>query len=120
MKYYRKITNRGKWLLYIYLVSINLLYALIAIASKYTSTFEFLSLLYLIGLSVVIIMMGIYAFFWQQILKRTELVTAYMFKGTSLIFVLIFSAILFNEVITVNNIIGALIIISGIVLSAQS
>lgn len=46
--------------------------------------------------------------------------TAYMFKGTSLIFVLLFSALLFGEGITINNLIGSAIIIAGIVLYAKS
>jgi multidrug transporter EmrE-like cation transporter len=46
--------------------------------------------------------------------------TAYMFKGTSLIFVLLISALLFGEAISLNNVIGAVIIIGGIVLFANS
>ena len=62
--------------------------------------------------------MGIYAVCWQQILRHIELSTAYMFKGTSLIFVMLFAFALFGEQITLNNIIGACVIIVGIVLYA--
>lgn len=64
--------------------------------------------------------MGIYAILWQQVITRMPLSTAYMFKGTSLIFVLLISALLFGEPITTTNIIGSVIIISGIGLFAKA
>ena len=72
------------------------------------------------GLAIVVTMLGVYAVIWQQVLKRIELTTAYMFKGISLIFVLMFSALIFNETITVWNVVGAGLIIGGIVLFAKS
>lgn len=64
--------------------------------------------------------MGVYAVLWQQVLKRIELSMAYMFKGTSIIFVMLLAYILFGEQITWNNILGAIIIIVGIVLFAYN
>jgi len=63
--------------------------------------------------------MGAYAIGWQQILKRVELSTAYMFKGTSLIFIMLLAWMLFGEQITLNNIIGVCVIITGIALYAK-
>ena len=65
-------------------------------------------------------MMGIYALLWQQVIAKMSLSTAYMFKGTSLIFVLLFSVLLFGEAITLNNVIGSVIIIIGIILFAKA
>ena len=64
--------------------------------------------------------LGVYAVLWQQILNRMPVSDAYMFKGTSLIFILILSFIFFGEAITVTNIIGAALIIGGIALNAKS
>lgn len=74
----------------------------------------------MLGLIGAVGVMGLYAVLWQQILKRIELSLAYMFKGTSIVFVMLLAYILFGEQITWNNIIGAIIIISGIVLFAHS
>ena len=79
-----------------------------------------LSLHYFIGLACAVGVLGIYAIIWQQVLKRIELTTAYMFKGTSLIFVLLFSALIFNETITLWNIVGASLIVGGIVWFARA
>lgn len=75
---------------------------------------------YILGLIGTVGVMGVYALLWQQVLKRIELSMAYMFKGTSLIFVMLLAYVLFGEQITWNNIVGAIIIIVGIVLYAQS
>lgn len=103
---------------YIFLVIINLLYACVSIFTKYASQHEFMSWNYMVGLIGAIGMMGLYAVLWQQILKRVELSVAYMFKGTSIIFVMLLACLLFGEQITWNNILGTIIIIAGIVLFA--
>ena len=102
------------------LVGINLLYACVTIFTKYASQYEFLSVSYCLGLVGAIGVMGTYAIGWQQILKHVELSTAYMFKGTSLIFIMLLAWMLFGEQITINNIIGACVIIIGIVLYAKN
>ena len=102
------------------LIFVYLIYASVSLATKFTSLQEFLSLKYFFGLAIVVAMLGIYAIIWQQVLKRIELTTAYMFKGTSLIFVLLFSALIFNETITLWNIVGASLIVGGIVWFAKA
>lgn len=102
------------------LMAINFLYACVSLFTKYASQQEFMSWNYTVGLIGAIGVMGLYAVLWQQILKRMDLSLAYMFKGTSLIFVMLLAYILLGEQITWNNIVGAIIIISGIVLYAHS
>ena len=105
---------------YLALVGVNLVYACTSIFTKMASRQEMLSWPYLLWIAGAIGVMGVYAILWQQVIKRMPLSTAYMFKGTSLIFVLLFSALLFGETITLNNVIGSAIIIIGIVLYAKA
>ena len=102
------------------LLSINLLYTGVSLFTKYASQQEFMSWNYIVGLIGTVGVMGLYAVLWQQVLKRIELSLAYMFKGTSLIFVMLLAYVLFDEQITWNNIVGAIIIIGGIVLYAKA
>lgn len=104
---------------YLALIGVNVVYACTSIFTKMASRQEMLSLPYMLWIAGAIGVMGIYALLWQQVITRVPLSTAYMFKGTSLIFVLLFSALLFGEVITVKNLIGSAIIIVGIVLYAK-
>lgn len=108
-----------KWYDVAFLVGVNILYALVGIFTKFASQHEFLSGLYFVGLLGAVFMLGTYAVCWQQILKRVELSTAYMFKGTSLIFVMLLAFAWFGEQITATNIIGAVVIVGGIMLFAR-
>lgn len=111
----------GKGVLkYFSLVAINFIYACTSLCTRYASQQDFLSWKYLFGFAGAIGVMGIYAILWQQVLKRIDLSTAYMFKGTSLVFVMLLAALLFGEAITWMNVLGAIIIILGITLYAKA
>ena len=105
---------------YLCLIGINFIYALVVTFSKLASTYTFLSIEYCACLLASIMIMVFYAISWQQIIKRMPISEAYMFKGTSIVFVLLLSALLFGEGITLLNITGSAIIILGIALFAKS
>lgn len=105
---------------YVALILVNLFYAFVSICTKYASQQEVISIRYLIGLGGAICVLAVYAILWQQVLKHIDLSTAYMFKGTSLVFVMILAALLFGETITWMNVVGAVIIITGITLFAKA
>ena len=102
------------------LVGINMLYACVGICTKMAAMQATGSWPYLLWFAGAIAIIGIYAILWQQVLRRIELSTAYMFKGTTLVFTMLIAALLFGEVITPMNILGSAIIIFGIVLLARS
>ena len=102
------------------LIAINLLYACTGICTKMASMQEPMSWPYLLWFGGAVAIIGAYALCWQQVLRRIELSTAYMFKGTTLIFTMLIAALLFGEAITIPNIVGSAIIITGIILLARS
>lgn len=104
----------------LFLIAINLLYACVSIFTKLASQQEFMSWGYVWAFIGAVMMMGVYAVLWQQVLKRIELSVAYMFKGTSIVFVMLLASLLFGEQITWNNIVGAIIIVIGVVLYAHN
>ena len=111
--------GKGKGLLF-GLLGVNLIYACTSIFTKMESGQVFLSWPYMLWIIGAVTVMGLYAVFWHQLLTRLPLSTAYMFKGTSLIFVLIISALVFGESISLTNVIGSAIIITGIILFAKA
>ena len=64
--------------------------------------------------------MGIYAVLWQQILKRVPLVTAYANRAVTVIWGLIWGLLIFDERITIQKIVGAAIIVTGIMIVVKS
>ena len=102
------------------LIGINMLYACVGICTKMAAMQEAFSWPYLLWFGGAVGLIGVYAVLWQQVLRRIELGTAYMFKGTTLIFTMFIAALLFGETITIPNIVGSVIIVTGITLLART
>ena len=60
--------------------------------------------------------MALYAFFWQQILRRVDLHVAYANKAMGLLWSLLWSVLLFHETLSLRSIIGLLAVCVGVVL----
>ena len=69
---------------------------------------------FLLWYGLEILIMGIYAVFWQQILKKLPLTTAYANRPVSLIWGMIWGSLFFHERITWGMIVGAGVIFFGI------
>ena len=66
----------------------------------------------LYGLSIGII--GVYAIAWQQFLKRLPLTTAYANRSMTMLWGMVWGALLFHETISWNMILGVAVIAVGI------
>ena len=84
--------------------------------SKLASRETFLSLRFCLFYAGLILILGVYAIFWQQIIKRLPISIAYANKAVSVIWSMIWGAILFGESISSKKIIGGVIVIIGIIL----
>lgn len=92
-----------------------LIYSLSAVFCKYTSQCDFLSLSYCLFLSGVVVSLGIYAILWQKVLSFMQLNKAFLCKSITIVFILGLSVWLFKEKVTMNNLIGVVCIVSGLV-----
>ncbi len=105
-------SNRPKILL---LLSLSLvIQSLSSLFIKYAGKYETLSREFLFFYFLAIVCLGVFAIMWQFLLELIPLTTAYLRKGILYILILIWSVILFKEQVTINNIIGSIIIIAGI------
>ena len=97
-----------------------IIYSLGGICSKFAGQSKFLSLRFFLFYGMVFLILAVYAIVWQQILKKLPLVTAYANKAVTVVWGLIWGMLIFKEKITINNIVGALIIIVGIYMVVKS
>lgn len=104
---------------YFFLHVCILLYSVTSLLSKYASKFEFLSGQYILFLTLMVAVLGVYAILWQQAIKGFSPSVAYSNKSVTTIWVLLFSALIFGEGITLGNVIGTALIITGVILVAQ-
>ena len=58
----------------------------------------------------------VYAVGWQQILKRLPLTVAFANKAVTLVWSMVFGALLFNESIKINQLIGCALAVAGVIL----
>lgn len=104
---------------YILLLIAFLLYSVSGVFSKLASTEVFLSTGYLKFFLLILVSLGLYAVLWQHILKRFPLSQAFLYKSITVVFSLIYAYIFFNESISFNNMIGASLIVAGIIINSQ-
>ena len=95
-------------------------YSLAAVLSKFAAGVEFLSLEFILLYAGIILILAIYAIGWQQILKRMALTAAFANKGITVVWGLVWGALIFSEEINWLKLLGALLVIAGIVLFAYS
>lgn len=67
----------------------------------------------LFGLSIGVLV--IFSILWQKLLKNVDLVKAYIFKSTTIIWNVIYGIILFGEKISVNMAFGMIIVTVGVI-----
>ena len=97
-----------------------LIYSLTTVISKTVSNYEFLSLPFILFYLLDFAVLGIYAILWQQLLKRFELSIAYANKAMTLLWSLLWSVVLFHESVTVQKVVGVILVIAGtIILNRQ-
>lgn len=92
--------------------------SLSGVCSKMAAGEKFLSLRWCLFYGMVLLILGIYAIGWQQVIKRLPLTVAYANRAVSVIWGCIFGVIFFSESITPGKIIGGVLVIIGVVLYA--
>src|SRR5574344_810532 len=97
-----------------YLHLLLLFFSFCSVFSKLASSEVFLSFKFILYYGISLLILGIYAILWQQILKRMPLTVAFINKGITIIWGMILGILIFNETVTINMIIGSIIILPGI------
>ena len=97
-----------------------LVYSLSGVCSKLAAGEAFLSGRFLLFYGIVLFLLAVYAVAWQQIIKRLPLTMAYANKAVSVLWAMVWGIIFFHEEISPGKIIGALLVVGGIVLFAFS
>ncbi|MDF2534535.1 MAG: transporter [Bacillales bacterium] len=93
-----------------------LLYSFVAVFSKMAGKERLFSVNFYIYISVSFFLLGIYAVCWQIILRKLPLTVAFANKAITIIWGIVLGSILFSEKITYSMLVGALIIVIGIIL----
>ncbi len=97
-----------------------LLFSGTTVLSKLAAGEELLSLRFCLFFGGEFLLLGLYALGWQQILKRLPLTVAYTSKAVTLVWSMVFGAVLFREEISVKQLVGCALAVAGVVLFVRA
>ena len=100
----------------IILQAIIVVYTLATVAAKFASGEEFLSFKFILFYGIELVILGVYAILWQQIIKKFEITIAYANRAMALLWSLVWAIVFFHEAITVQNVIGVIIVVIGTII----
>lgn len=92
-----------------------MLYSTSGICSKKAAGVPFLSREFCIFYGIIIVLLGVYAIGWQQIIKRLPLTTAFANKAVTVVWGIIWGFLFFHESVTIGKILGAALVIAGVI-----
>ena len=95
-----------------------MIYSMSGICSKLAAGQKFLSIKFCLYYGLIIVLLGFYAIGWQQIIKRMPLTAAFANKAVTVVWGIIWGFVFFKEPITLGKVIGAILVIVGIVMYA--
>ena len=111
--------NNNSVLKWILITQIMLMfYSTGGIFSKLASGEQFLSFKFCLYYGIVLLNLAAYAVGWQQVIRHLPLTTAYANKAITVVWGIVWGAVFFHEQITAGKIIGAILVIFGVVLYA--
>lgn len=93
-----------------------LVYSASIVFSKLASGYSFLSVGFILCYGMMLLLLGMYAVFWQQIIKKLPLMTAYANKAVTVVWGIVWGVVLFDEKITWGKALGAALVIAGVML----
>ncbi len=108
----QKITLKNVLILQAVIVVYTLSGVMAAIASRQKA----LSLRFFLFYLAELVILGIYALLWQQMIKRFELSVAYANRAMALLWSLVWSVVIFHDRVTPRHIIGVGLVILGTVI----
>lgn len=112
------MSSRMKTLLALHVLL--MVYSVSGIFSKLAAQQAFLSWQFVGCYAVILALLGVYALGWQQIIKRLPLTTAYANRAVAIVWGIVWGCLFFHEGVTVAKLVGAAVVIVGVVLFAQA
>lgn len=110
--------KQAKWFLLLHVILG--IYAGSSVCSKLAAQQPFLSAAFIVLYGLMLLALVVYAVGWQQVIKHLPLTTAYANKAVTVVWGILLGLAVFGEAVTPRQVIGAVIIICGIVLFVRA
>ena len=110
--------KQAKWFLLLHIILG--IYAGSGVCSKLAAQQPFLSAAFIVLYGLMLLALVVYAVGWPQVIKHLPLTTAYANKAVTVVWGILLGLAVFGEAVTPRQVIGAVIIICGIVLFVRA
>lgn len=112
--YLQRSNEKGKVPGILYMIAAFVLYTASCMLIKCASYQEILSIPFFLCLIAIFLSMFLYAILWQKVLKLIALNVAFLCKSFTIVLLLFASCVFFDEGVSVSNVVGTVMIMSGI------
>lgn len=113
-----KTKGRPRVLLALHLLL--MLFSFSGVLSKMASQHALMNGEFILCYGGMICVLGVYAVGWQQVIKRLPLTTAYANRAVTVIWGIVWGALLFQEDLAWQKIVGAVVVLLGVVMFATA
>ena len=109
--------NRLQWIKNILILqAVVVIYTLSSVVAKAATGKELFSFSFFLFYGLEIIILGVYAILWQQMIKRFDLSVAYANRAMALLWSALWAVVLFRETLEPKQLAGIALVILGTVI----
>lgn len=109
--------NRLQWIKNILILqAVVVIYTLSSVVAKLATGKELFSFSFFLFYGLELLILGVYAILWQQVIKRFDLSIAYANRAMALLWSALWAVLLFREELSEKQIAGIVLVILGTVI----
>lgn len=109
--------NRLQWMKNVLILqAVVVIYTLSSVVAKFATKEELFSFSFFLFYGLEILILGVYAVLWQQMIKRFDLSIAYANRAMALLWSALWAVVLFRENLEPKQIVGIALVILGTVI----
>lgn len=98
------------------LQAVVIIYTLSSVVAKFATGEEVFSFSFFLFYGLEIIILGIYAILWQQMIKRFDLSVAYANRAMAILWSAVWAVVLFKESLGIKQLAGIALVVLGTVI----
>lgn len=98
------------------LQAVVVIYTLSSVVAKFATGQELFSFSFFLFYGLEIVILGVYAILWQQMIKRFDLSVAYANRAMALLWSAVWAIVLFRDTLALKQVIGIAFVILGTVI----
>lgn len=98
------------------LQAVVIIYTLSSVVAKYATGQELFSFSFFLFYGLEIVILGVYAILWQQMIKRFDLSVAYANRAMALLWSAVWAIVLFRDTLALKQVLGIAFVVLGTVI----